>query len=473
MPEGASVFSVGTRMHTNLTSLSFRNDVLKPRFVVLAHTTAQVATAVKCAARFNHNVCVRSGGHSFIGKSHCAGVMIDLGPMRQVYVHPRWKVATISPGVNMGELLWAVHKQRRWVAAGVCPGVGVGGYTFGGGHGLYEGKLGLMCDSLVEATMVTRDGSVVRASRKERQELFWGLCGAGGAQFGIVTSFKVQTASSAIYDNAVVFRFTWPHHRIGELLEKWMKYDEEWGMVRTRMEIYLGRSNGITGYGACYNSPSAANCRKRLERAAFFRVPGRKQLVLTKVKNALDLHALFGPEGDWGRKIAPNLRVAMLEQRYTDAGEGNSRTFQSAYINSRPDAKFWQRYGDFCATPKLHSIPWVVCELRLMGNQVRKWRNNAYPHRNNKLLAHYIIGGGTRQDRRAAYHRMAHFFRPYITGVYSNYEELELGYNYPRMYWGDKLCRLRKLKSKFDPKIFFANPQPIPPLSWSKGRSKC
>ncbi len=122
--------------------------------------------------------------------------------------------------------------------AGVCHDLRAAGYVLGAGHGLYNGKLCLKRVSLARATMVTRDGEVVRPSKNERKELFRGLCGAAGAQIGIVTSFKVQIVNSAICNNVFVFRFSRPHLRIGESLEKWMKYDEAWGMTRTCLEIY-------------------------------------------------------------------------------------------------------------------------------------------------------------------------------------------------------------------------------------------
>lgn len=104
-----------------------------------------------------------------------------------------------------------------------------------------------------------------------------------------------------------------------------------------------------------------------------------------------------------------------------------------------------------------------MCELRLMKNAVVAPKYSAYAHRDNTLLTHYIISGGTAAETAKAYNWMANHFKPYTTGVYVNYEEMQLT-NYAEMYWGKNLCRLRRLKTKYDRNLFFANPQPISPL---------
>jgi FAD/FMN-containing dehydrogenase len=67
------------------------------------------------------------------------------------------------------------------------------GLTLGGGIGLLGGKHGLTCDRLVGAQVVLADGSVVVASTTTNPDVFWDLRGAGGGQFGVVTSLRFTT----------------------------------------------------------------------------------------------------------------------------------------------------------------------------------------------------------------------------------------------------------------------------------------
>eukprot|EP00171_Calliarthron_tuberculosum_P016565 IDg16565t1 len=92
-------FPAGAPMHANLTALSFRNNHVRPAAIVRASTPEHVADAIRCARRAKSFVCVRSGGHSLVGKNLCAGVLIDVGPMRAVSVD-KHGIATIGAGAN-------------------------------------------------------------------------------------------------------------------------------------------------------------------------------------------------------------------------------------------------------------------------------------------------------------------------------------------------------------------------------------
>ncbi len=89
------------------------------------------------------------------------------------------------------------------VVGGCCPSVGIGGYVLGGGYGLLSRRFGLASDNALSMSMVTADGeNVVKASPEENTDLFWGLCGGGGGNFGVLVdvTFKLHPAPSS---------FTW------------------------------------------------------------------------------------------------------------------------------------------------------------------------------------------------------------------------------------------------------------------------
>jgi len=63
---------------------------------------------------------------------------------------------------------------------------GIAGLTLGGGIGWLMAKCGLATDNLISAEVVTAAGEILRASKDENADLFWGLQGGGG-NFGAVS----------------------------------------------------------------------------------------------------------------------------------------------------------------------------------------------------------------------------------------------------------------------------------------------
>ena len=102
-------------------------------------------------------------------------------------------VATIGAGARLGQVYAGLHAYGRTLPAGCGPTVGITGLTLGGGIGLLGRMHGLTCDRLVGARVVLADGSVVDCDHDREPDLFWGLRGAGGGQFGVVTSLRFDT----------------------------------------------------------------------------------------------------------------------------------------------------------------------------------------------------------------------------------------------------------------------------------------
>ena len=164
----------------------------RPAMVVYCAHTGDVVEAVKFARSGNHLVAVRSGGHNVAGLSVCDdGIVIDLSRMKQISVDPARRVAHAEAGLNLGEFDAATQAHGLATTMGVNSDTGIAGLTLGGGFGKLGRKYGLACDNLLAAEVVLADGSVLKASADENQDLFWALRGGGG-NFGIVTTFDFR-----------------------------------------------------------------------------------------------------------------------------------------------------------------------------------------------------------------------------------------------------------------------------------------
>ena len=130
-------------------------------------------------------------------------------------------VATIGTGARLGQVCAALHAYGRTLPAGCGPTVGITGLTLGGGIGLLGRKHGLTCDRLVGAQIVLPDGSVVDCDRDHEPELFWGLRGAGGGQFGVVTSLRFDTVPEPM---TARIEAHWPGIALEKLVSAWQAW---------------------------------------------------------------------------------------------------------------------------------------------------------------------------------------------------------------------------------------------------------
>jgi FAD/FMN-containing dehydrogenase len=172
------------------------NALIDRRPAVIARCTGpgDVATAFDFARSHDLEVAIRGGGHNPAG--HCAvdgGLVIDLSQMRSVAVDPDERIARAKGGSTWLDFDRAAQAFGLVTPGGVVGSTGVCGLSLGGGIGHLTAQHGLTCDNLVGAELVTPDGTVVRASRHENEELLWGLRGGGG-NFGVATwlEFRLQ-----------------------------------------------------------------------------------------------------------------------------------------------------------------------------------------------------------------------------------------------------------------------------------------
>src|SRR5439155_14313105 len=115
----------------------------------------------------------------------------DLSRMREVIVDPASRRARFAGGCLLSSLDTATQKHGLVFPAGVVSHTGAAGLILGGGFGWLTRRFGLSCDNVQGFTVVTSDGSLVRANSKDNPDLYWALRGGGG-NFGVVTEFEAR-----------------------------------------------------------------------------------------------------------------------------------------------------------------------------------------------------------------------------------------------------------------------------------------
>lgn len=163
-----------------------------PAIIVKCSGVADVIDTVNFARNHNILVAVRGGGHNVAGNSVCdGGIVIDLSLMNNVRVDEKARRAYVGGGALLSDVDRETQNFGLAAPLGVVSLTGVAGLTLCGGLGYLRRKHGLSCDALASVEVVTASGKLVRASKTENSDLYWGICGGGG-NFGVVTSFEFE-----------------------------------------------------------------------------------------------------------------------------------------------------------------------------------------------------------------------------------------------------------------------------------------
>ena len=86
--------------------------------------------------------------------------------------------------------------------------VGVAGLVQSGGFGSSSKNYGSAAAGLLEAEIVTADGSVRIANACTNPDLFWGIKGGGGGSLGVVTRLTLRTRELPEFFGAVMGEIT-------------------------------------------------------------------------------------------------------------------------------------------------------------------------------------------------------------------------------------------------------------------------
>ena len=161
------------------------NGLIDKRPAVIARCAgvADVVDAVNLGRRNDLEIAVRGGGHNVAGRATVDdGLMIDLSPMKGIYVDPSKRTVIAHGGVTWAELNRETQVHGLATTGGVIGTTGIAGLTLGGGLGWLMSKFGLALDNLLSVELVDAEGRILKASASEHPDLF---CGEAAAISGL------------------------------------------------------------------------------------------------------------------------------------------------------------------------------------------------------------------------------------------------------------------------------------------------
>jgi len=409
----------------------------RPALIACCSGVADVARSVQFARANDLLVAVRSGGHSTSGQSVCdGGLMIDLAPMRGVRVDPRARRARVPAGSLLGELDREAQFFGLATTAGTVSHTGAAGLTLGGGFGRLGRRFGLSCDNLVSVDVVTAGGELVRASRDENRDLFWGLRGGGG-NFGIATSFeyRLHEVDPTVLGGPIIF----PFDRARQVLDFFVEFTA--------------------------TAPDELNLD-----CAIVAPPGAKPMVVLEVCYSGDLargEKVIAPARSFLKPLADQVKAMPYLTLQSGGDEANAPGRQyyvkSGFVEAVDPALLDAMVAGFSGAPGRST----VMLLQLLGGAIGRVNPDATAFNHRKARFDLLVLGGWADPAQTAEHNA------WIKGFWSELEPYTRGYYFNttigdsqekvRANFGANYPRLVQLKNRYDPGNLFrlnANVQP-------------
>jgi len=411
----------------------------RPALIAGCLGNADIVDAVNFARTHGLELAVRGGGHNVAGRAVCDdGLMLDMSLMKGIHVDPVRRTARAQGGVTWREFNRETQAHGLATTGGVISTTGIAGLTLGGGLGWLMAKHGLAMDNLVSAEVVTASGDILRTSKDENADLFWGLQGGGG-NFGAVSWLEyrlhpVRTVTSGLIAH--------PFDRARDVLK----------FFREITSAVL--PDDLTIFGALLHAPDGAQIAV---------------IIVCHCGPLGEAEAALQPIKKFGTPILDSIGPTSYEEtnRMLDAGfpRGALNYWKSNFMMELSDQAIDTLISQFASCPS--PMSGLLLE-HIHGAATRVGvSETAFPHRRegyNFLVVSEWLDPAV-NARNIAWARESYdIMRPSFTpGRYVNYLGDDDGEDAVAAAYGTNYQRLRTLKAKYDPTNLFHLNQNIPP----------
>lgn len=359
------------------------------------------------------NIGVVSGGHSYCPV--IADTIIDMSNFKSISIDTNKEIVKVGAGVTMKKLYLKLAKYGYVYPGGSCPTVAIGGLILGGGLSVLMRKYSIACDSLIDATVVLSNGSVVQA--KDDEKLMWMLKGAGqGLCIAIDYTLKIYKLPPITYDFELILKdWLWAPKAI-KLWQKFVDYppdDNLWMqlIISYKSLKILGHYHGVTRMNS-FDLP-----RKFLK---LFDIT-----IYPRINYVDSLNFWFGDTNNTNLKFN-----AISTVQYTKLCKRG--VWDLVKIFSQPQ-------------PFTASV-----DIDLLGGKMREMNNTAFPHRNAFCTYQFItLAEEDYVDKADKWLiDVYNIMEPYTCGSYVSYCN---PYTTPKMYFLQNLKQAKHGLKIYDP----------------------
>jgi len=430
---GADDYDAARRVHNGLIDR-------RPALIARCRNAADIADAVRFARANDLEVCVRGGGHNVAGRAVADGaLMIDLEPMKGIYVDPAARTVRAQGGVVWRELNRETAAHGLAVTGGAVSTTGIAGLTLGGGLGWLMAKYGLAADNLVSVELVTADGSIVDVDADSDPDLFWALRGGGG-NFGVAASFEYRLHPLTMIVGGLIVH----------------PFDAAADMLRFYRDAVANASDDLTVFAALVHAPDGSGMK----------IAG---MIVFHTGTPEEAERDLAPFKEWGSPLMVEVGPmpypvinTILDPGYP---AGSLNYWLSSFTAGLPDALIDTAVERFGSVPSpmtgmvFEHFHGAVCRVGV--------EEAAVPHREPgwNLLIPSVWMDPTDTDQNIAWTRETHAaLAPHLTERrWLNYLGDDQGADAIRGAFGPNYDRLVAVKRKHDPENVFRNNHNIAP----------
>lgn len=192
---------------------------VRPAAVVEAADAADVAAAVRFAARHGMPVSPQPSGHGVTGALDGA-IVLRTAALEHCTVDTGARVARVGAGVKWQRLNEALTGTGRTGLPGSTSDVSVLGYHLGGGLSWFARRHGLAAHRIRSVDVVDAAGERARISADSDPDLWWAVRGAGG---DLVVGTGIELDLQPLV-HLYAGRVVWPARDAAEVLEGFASY---------------------------------------------------------------------------------------------------------------------------------------------------------------------------------------------------------------------------------------------------------
>lgn len=403
-----------------------------PIAIVYCNNACDVSESIIYARENCIPIRIRSGGHNYEGYSTGNKVLvIDISRINYIRINYDNNTINVGGGIKNTQIYNLISQYDYPFPGGTCPTVGVSGYVTGGGWGYLSRKYGLGCDSLVEAEIVDYRGCILKLNDSCNSDLFWAIRGAGGGNFGVITSLTFTLPQKV--DKVTYFQIYCPNIKRDaqiqflDIFQKWIKNIDN--SINLSGGLYNSLVDGKYAFlrGISFNT---VDVTKTLL-SVFSNLPNVEMTyqydrfinVINEIGSSYPQYEKFKSTGRFVNKLYNidelSKFVDIINQ---DRPEGSILTQISLYGLG----------GKVSEVKKTSTAFYYRDAMYILGIQ-SVWENNDYKDKN----VEWVL-------------KNFKYIYENTIGSYINFPIMELP-NYEQEYYGMNIYRLKIVKQKYDP----------------------